>query len=100
MGLHFPPDVQVETTEEDSVLLMHPLLAATKDPLAMDPPVANRPKKSKTKKAPNKAVTDTIPVAPSVPSVNVITINKPTYNTFAGFKTANEPPDQRGFSYH
>lgn len=78
MGLHFPPDVQVETTEEDSVLLMHTLLAATKDPLPMDPPVANRPKKSKTKKAPIKAVTETIPVAPSVPSANVITINKPT----------------------
>lgn len=59
-------------------MLMHTLLAAPKDPLAPDPPVANRPKKSKTKKAPIKAVPETIPVAPSVPSAHVITINKPT----------------------
>lgn len=43
----------------------------------MDPPVANRPKKSKTKKAPIKAITKTIPAAPPVPSANVITTNKP-----------------------
>ncbi|KAJ8784129.1 hypothetical protein J1605_006962 [Eschrichtius robustus] len=77
LGLHFPPDVQAETTEEDSVLLMHTLLSSTKDPLAMDPPVANRPKKSKTKKAPIKAITKTVRAAPPVPSANVITTNKP-----------------------
>ncbi|KAM5195013.1 trophinin isoform 2-T2 [Hipposideros larvatus] len=77
LGLHFPPDVQVETTEEDSVLLMHTLLAATKEPLATDPPVANRPKKSKTKKAPIKAITNTISAAPPGPPANVITTNKP-----------------------
>uniref|UniRef100_A0A8C3YLL0 MAGE domain-containing protein n=1 Tax=Catagonus wagneri TaxID=51154 RepID=A0A8C3YLL0_9CETA len=75
LELHFPPDIQAETTEEDSVLLMHTLLAATKDPLAMDPPIAN-PKKSKTKKAPIKAITKTAPTAPPVPSANVITTNK------------------------
>uniref|UniRef100_A0A8C0DU69 MAGE domain-containing protein n=1 Tax=Balaenoptera musculus TaxID=9771 RepID=A0A8C0DU69_BALMU len=77
LGLHFPPDVQAETTEEDSVLLMHTLLSSTKDPLAVDPPVANRPKKSKTKKAPIKAITKTVRAAPPVPSANVITTNKP-----------------------
>ncbi|XP_072811782.1 trophinin isoform X4 [Vicugna pacos] len=77
LGLHFPPDVQAETTEEDSILLMHTLLAATKDPLAMDPPVANQPKKSKTKKAPIKAITKTIPAALPVPSADVIATNKP-----------------------
>ncbi|XP_032331018.1 trophinin isoform X6 [Camelus ferus] len=77
LGLHFPPDVQAETTEEDSILLMHTLLAATKDPLAMDPPVANQPKKSKTKKAPIKAITKTIPATLPVPSADVIATNKP-----------------------
>lgn len=43
----------------------------------MDPPVANRPKKSKTKKAPIKAITKTVRTAPPVPSANVITTNKP-----------------------
>ena len=43
----------------------------------MDPPVANRPKKSKTKKAPIKAITKTVRAAPPVPSANVITTNKP-----------------------
>lgn len=56
---------------------MHTLLAATKDPLAMDPPVANQPKKSKTKKSPSKAITKTIPAAPTVSSTNVITTIKP-----------------------
>uniref|UniRef100_A0A5F9CPE7 Melanoma-associated antigen D1 n=1 Tax=Oryctolagus cuniculus TaxID=9986 RepID=A0A5F9CPE7_RABIT len=74
LGLPFPPDVQTETTEEDSVLLMHTLLAATKDPLAMDSPVANRPKKSKTKKTPIKVVTK---VTPPVPSANEIATHKP-----------------------
>ncbi|XP_040857367.1 trophinin isoform X3 [Ochotona curzoniae] len=77
LGLPFPPDVQTETTEEDSVLLMHTLLAATKDPLAMDPPVANRPKKSKTKKTPVKVVTKVTPAAPPVPSANEIATHKP-----------------------
>uniref|UniRef100_A0A8D2CSI8 Melanoma-associated antigen D1 n=1 Tax=Sciurus vulgaris TaxID=55149 RepID=A0A8D2CSI8_SCIVU len=72
LGLPFPPDVQTETTEEDSVLLMHTLLAATKDP-----PVANRPKKSKTKKTSIKAVTKSAPAASSVPSANEIATNKP-----------------------
>ena len=72
LGLHFPPDVQAETTE-DSVLLIHTLLAATKDPLAMDPPVANQLKKSKTKKAPIKAITKT---DPPVPSASVIPTTK------------------------
>lgn len=56
---------------------MHTLLAATKDPLAMDPPVANQPKKSKTKKSSSKAITKTIPAAPTVSSTNVITTIKP-----------------------
>uniref|UniRef100_A0A667IU70 MAGE domain-containing protein n=1 Tax=Lynx canadensis TaxID=61383 RepID=A0A667IU70_LYNCA len=77
LGLHFPPDIQTGTTQEDRVLLMHTLLAATKDPLAMDPPVANQPKKSKTKKSPSKAITKTIPAAPTVSSTNVITTIKP-----------------------
>lgn len=76
LGASFPPDVQAETTEKDSVLLMHTLLVATKDPLAMDPPVVNWPKKSKTKKVPIKAITNTITTASPVPSANVITINK------------------------
>uniref|UniRef100_A0A452EQS4 MAGE domain-containing protein n=1 Tax=Capra hircus TaxID=9925 RepID=A0A452EQS4_CAPHI len=74
LGPHFPPDVQAETTE-DSVLLIHTLLAATKDPLAMDPPVANQLNKSKTKKAPIKAISKT---DPPVPSASVITTTKST----------------------
>ncbi|ELK18802.1 Trophinin [Pteropus alecto] len=42
----------------------------------MDPPVVNWPKKSKTKKVPIKAITNTITAASPVPSANVITINK------------------------
>lgn len=76
-GASLPSDIQTETTEENSVLLMHTLLAATKDPLAMDPPVANRPKESKTKKTPIKAITKAIPAAPTVSSANVIATNKP-----------------------
>uniref|UniRef100_A0A2K6G600 Trophinin n=1 Tax=Propithecus coquereli TaxID=379532 RepID=A0A2K6G600_PROCO len=77
LGLPFPPDVQTETTEEDSVLLMHTLLAATKDPLAMDSSVANQPKKSRTKKAPIKTITKAAPAAPPVPTANEIATNKP-----------------------
>ncbi|XP_069320669.1 trophinin-like isoform X2 [Eulemur rufifrons] len=77
LGLPFPPDVQTETTEEDSVLLMHTLLAATKDPLAMDSSVANRPKKSKTKKAPIKTIAKAAPADPPVPTANEIATNKP-----------------------
>uniref|UniRef100_A0A2K5E171 Trophinin n=1 Tax=Aotus nancymaae TaxID=37293 RepID=A0A2K5E171_AOTNA len=77
LGLPFPPDIQTETTEEDSFLLMHTLLAATKDPLAMDPPVVNRPKKSKTKKAPIKAITKAAPAAPPVLTASEIATNKP-----------------------
>ncbi|KAI2599660.1 trophinin, partial [Homo sapiens] len=56
---------------------MHTLLAATKDSLAMDPPVVNRPKKSKTKKAPIKTITKAAPAAPPVPAANEIATNKP-----------------------
>ncbi|PNI13912.1 TRO isoform 24, partial [Pan troglodytes] len=56
---------------------MHTLLAATKDSLAMDPPVVNRPKKSKTKKAPIKTITKAAPAAPPVPTANEIATNKP-----------------------
>lgn len=55
---------------------MPTLLAATKDPLAMGPPVANWLKKSKTKKAPIKSITKAIPVAPTVSSANEIATNK------------------------
>ncbi|XP_013358307.1 PREDICTED: trophinin isoform X7 [Chinchilla lanigera] len=67
LGLPFPLDVQTETKEEDNVLLMHSLLAATKDPS-----VANRPKKSKTKKTPVKAIVKSTPAAPPVPSATEI----------------------------
>jgi hypothetical protein len=50
---------------------MHTLLAATKDP-----PIVNRPKKSKTKKTPIKAITKATPAAPPVPSANEIATNK------------------------
>lgn len=43
----------------------------------MDPPVANWPKKSKTKKSPIKAITKTVPATSTVSSTNVITTNKP-----------------------
>ncbi|XP_063102034.1 trophinin isoform X4 [Cavia porcellus] len=69
LGLPFPLDVQTETKEEDNVLLMHSLLAATKDPS-----VANRPKKSKTKKTPVKAIAKSTPAAPPVPSATDISI--------------------------
>ncbi|KAB0372595.1 hypothetical protein FD755_016387 [Muntiacus reevesi] len=58
------------------VLLIHTLLAATEDPLAIDPPVANQPKKSKTKKAPINAITKTVPIDPPVPPASVITTTK------------------------
>ncbi|XP_021106902.1 trophinin isoform X4 [Heterocephalus glaber] len=67
LGLPFPLDVQTETKEEDNVLLMRSLLAATKDP-----PVANRPKKSKTKKTPVKAIAKSTSAAPAVPSATEI----------------------------
>lgn len=42
----------------------------------MDPPVANQPKKSKTKKAPIKAITKTVPTDPPVPPASMITTIK------------------------
>lgn len=51
---------------------MHTLLPSTKDP-----PVASRPKKSKTKKTSAKAITKTTPTPPPVPSANDIASNKP-----------------------
>ncbi|KAM5221050.1 trophinin isoform 2-T2 [Ctenodactylus gundi] len=72
LGLPFPLDIQTETREEDNVLLMHTLLAATKDPS-----VASRPKKSKTKKTPVKAVAKCASAAPLVPCAKEIVTNKP-----------------------
>lgn len=51
---------------------MHTLLSASKDP-----PIACRPKKSKTKKTSIKAITKTTPTPSQVPSANDIASNKP-----------------------